>query len=166
MTAPSVVARVIDALGPLRGRRVLEVGTGTGYQAALLATLGADVVSAEVSRHCVLTARYRLRMLGVERLRVVHSSGFAPELRPGEFDQIVVNCVLSAPPAVFIEAIPGWRGVLVAPFLSADGSQRLLRLERNPEERHRLSDLGPCRFSGGFKVPAGWGGHTVLNPPL
>lgn len=153
MTAPGVVARVVDALEPVSELRVLEIGTGTGYQTALLAALGAEVVSVELSSACVRIAGERLRTLGAERVEVVHGNGFAAKFVPTEFDRIVVNGTLMLPPTYFLESLRDWSGVLVAPFFAADRSHRLIRLDRTPNKEPRMMDLGDCRLASASEVP-------------
>jgi protein-L-isoaspartate(D-aspartate) O-methyltransferase len=151
MTGPGSVARVVDALGPVCGERVLEIGTGTGYQTAVLAALGAEVVSVELSPACAVLAAERLRAMGAERTKVVHGNGF--ELTPAGFDRVVVNGALMSPAAYLVDTLRQWPGVLVASFLMADRSQRLLRWDCAPDREPRVTDLGPCRLAAISAVP-------------
>jgi protein-L-isoaspartate(D-aspartate) O-methyltransferase len=87
---PSLMAIMLAALDVRPGLRVLEIGTGTGYNAALLATLGARVTSVDVQADVAEQARTALARAGIAGVRVVHGDGYAGA--PGErFDRIIVT---------------------------------------------------------------------------
>jgi protein-L-isoaspartate(D-aspartate) O-methyltransferase len=87
---PSLMAIMLAALDVRPGLRVLEIGTGTGYNAALLARLGAEVTSVDVQADVADRARAALERAGVEGVRVVHGDGYAGA--PGErFDRVIVT---------------------------------------------------------------------------
>jgi protein-L-isoaspartate(D-aspartate) O-methyltransferase len=98
ISQPYMVARMTELLRVRPGDRVLEVGTGSGYQAAVLAVLGASVLSIERHDDLAAEARLRLERLGLDRaveIRVGDGSLGAPDAAP--FDGIVVT---AAPPAI------------------------------------------------------------------
>ena len=78
MSEPFTLARVMEALRVAPGHRVLEVGAGSGYATAILARLGAEVVSFERYRTLATEASVRLRELGFANARVIHGDGLAP----------------------------------------------------------------------------------------
>src|SRR5689334_152692 len=90
MLSPATVARVAGALPELSGARVLEIGTGSGYQTALLSMLGAEVVSLDASQGCLSEARGRLKALGTPAV-VEQSDGDAGYDGETRYDAIVVN---------------------------------------------------------------------------
>jgi protein-L-isoaspartate(D-aspartate) O-methyltransferase len=130
MTAPSVVAAMLVALGLEPGQRVLEIGTGSGYATALLARLGCRVHTIE--RHAPLAeeAGARLAVAGIiGSVDLEIGDGLAPALTGARFDRILVNGAVAAlPTAVTSLLAPGGR--LVGAILVA-GLPRLVRAERS-----------------------------------
>jgi protein-L-isoaspartate(D-aspartate) O-methyltransferase len=154
ISQPFVVAAMVDALGLGGSERVLEVGTGSGYAAAILSRLARQVVTIE--RHEVLAegARARLARLGFGNVTVLAGDGTlgAPEHAP--FDGIVVAAGgPSVPPALVAQLAPGGR--LVMPVGPTRNEQQLVRFTREGDEV-REQALGDVRF-----VPLvgaqGWG---------
>ena len=146
MTRPRTVARVLAAFPALGGARVMETGTGSGYQTALLTALGASVTSFEIAEGCCAEARRRLKALGADDVAVRDENGLVAGSDSACYDAIVVNGALSAPPVSLMRYLDGGRGVVVAPVVAADGSQRLLRLESRDGSTLRMLDLGPCLY--------------------
>ena len=151
ISQPWVVARMTEAVLeglPAHGTgdaapKVLEVGTGSGYQAAILAALGLQVFTVERIGELLRTARKRFRTLDLH-VRSKHDDGRAgwPELAP--YDAIVVTAAAPAlVDALSMQLAPG--GTLVAPVGEAQG-QSLLRLRRTADGRLEQSDLGPVVF--------------------
>jgi protein-L-isoaspartate(D-aspartate) O-methyltransferase len=110
---PSLMAIMLDALDVRPGARVLEIGAGTGYNAALLATLGATVVSVDVQEDVADRARAALGRAGVTGVRVVHGDGY--DGAPGHrFDRVMVTVgVAGLSPRWLDQLEPD--GVVVAP---------------------------------------------------
>jgi len=138
-----VVARMTEALIE-RGlpKRVLEIGTGSGYQAAVLATLGIEVFTVERIDELLRDARRRFRQLSLD-IRSRHDDGRLgwPEHAP--FDAIIVTAGGAALEAPLLEQLaPG--GTLVAPVGGAS-AQRLLRLRREGDTIEQ-DDLGAVVF--------------------
>jgi protein-L-isoaspartate(D-aspartate) O-methyltransferase len=139
---PSLIARMVDVARPTG--RVLEIGTGWGYQTAVLARLADEVVT--IDRHASLTeaARANLRRAGVEGVVTITGDGWlgAPEHAP--FDAIVVSAAASElPPALGDQLVEGGR--LVIPVRAARGDDVLLFVKRDGElVRERL--VTPARF--------------------
>ena len=143
ISQPWVVARMTAALieNGLPGR-VLEIGTGSGYQAAVLATLGLETYSVERIEELLRVARRRLRNLGLN-VRTKHDDGRAGWAEYAPFDGIIVTAGAAAlEPALFDQLPEG--GTLVAPIGAANG-QRLLRVRRIGGELVR-EDLGGVVF--------------------
>ena len=128
ISQPWVVARMTAALieHGIPGR-VLEVGTGSGYQASVLATLGLETYSVERIEELLRVARRRFRSLGLN-VRTRHDDGRAgwPEYAP--FEGIIVTAGAAALEPALFEQLPEG-GTLVAPIGAANG-QRLLRIRR------------------------------------
>lgn len=124
-------------------KRVLEVGTGSGYQAAVLGALGLEVFTVERIGDLLRTARKRFRSLGLE-LRSKHDDGRIgwPEHAP--YDAILVTAAAPALVDALIEQLaPG--GVLVAPVGGA-GAQSLVKLRRNADGSVSRTDLASVVF--------------------
>ena len=127
---PSVVAAMIEALAPAPGARVLEVGTGSGYAAALLAQLAAEVVSLERIQTLALEAAARLEAFGLANVRVAWADAlvFAPG---GErFDAVLVHALLERPATPLAELLAEGGALVAAVADPAAGGQRILRLRR------------------------------------
>jgi protein-L-isoaspartate(D-aspartate) O-methyltransferase len=127
---PSVVAAMIEALAPAPGARVLEVGTGSGYAAALLAQLAAEVVSLERIQTLALEAAARLEAFGLANVRVAWADAlvFAPD---GErFDGVLVHALLERPATPLTELLAEGGALVAAVADPAAGGQRILRLRR------------------------------------
>lgn len=152
MTKPSVVGRAVAALDVQPGDHVLEIGTGSGFQAAVLSDLAHKVVTLDRWRALVADARV---VFGTARLMRVFAhvgdggEGWAEE---GPYDRIILNGAVEAPPPALLQQLkPG--GALVAPIGGADG-QRLLRLRNDARE-----DFGPVKFAA---LDEGLGGEEPL----
>jgi protein-L-isoaspartate(D-aspartate) O-methyltransferase len=132
ISQPFVVARMSDAiLTEPMPKRVLEIGTGSGYQAAVLAALGLEVYTVERIEALLRQARRRFRHQGYSNIKTRHDDGRRgwPEFAP--YDAIVVTAASDdVSPALIEQLAPD--GVLVAP-VGPPGNQRLIRLRRTPE---------------------------------
>jgi protein-L-isoaspartate(D-aspartate) O-methyltransferase len=111
---------------------VLEVGTGSGYQAAILAALCRRLYTIERHRPLLQDAERRLLGLGISNIVTRHGDGWAgwPEQAP--FDRIVVTAAPDDVPGALVDQL-GEGGILVIPVGREKRSQRLLRLRRGPE---------------------------------
>ncbi|HVD49465.1 MAG TPA: protein-L-isoaspartate(D-aspartate) O-methyltransferase [Gaiellaceae bacterium] len=143
ISQPYMVARIAEALALRPGELVLDVGTGSGYQAAVLAELGADVVTIERIPELASTARKRLAEAGFERVEVVVGDGTLGLPGRAPFDAIAVAAAAPGLPQTLYEQLRP-RGRLVVPV----GGQRVQRLElivRSPEGPAVVHSV-PCRF--------------------
>jgi len=143
ISQPYMVARICEALAVRPGHTVLDVGTGSGYQAAVLAELGADVVTIERIPELAEQARANLAAAGYERVGAVVGDGTLgfPDRAP--YDAIAVAAAApEMPPKLYEQLRPGGR--LVVPV----GGQRAQQLEvivRSPEGPAVIHSV-PCRF--------------------
>ena len=158
ISQPYIVALMTAALELESGDRVLEVGTGSGYAAAILAEIADEVYTIE--RHKILadTARDKLRELGYENIQVLYGDGSLgwPEHAP--FDAIVVAAGGPEVPETLKRQL-AIGGRLVIPVGGSLRTQTLLRVRRISEHSYQQEDLGGVRF-----VPligaAGWEDET------
>lgn len=140
MTKPSIVGRVVTALAPQPGDKVLEIGAGSGYQAAVLAELAHKVITLERWRSLTADARARFGAARLMRVFAHVADGGDGWDDDAPYDRIVINAAVDAPPrALMAQLKPG--GVLVAPVGDAEG-QRLLRFRNEQRE-----DFGPVKFA-------------------
>ena len=142
---PSIVAAMIETLDVKPGSRVLEIGTGAGYAAALLAQLAGEVLSLERCQTLALEAAERLRAFGLNNVRVVWADGLAFDASETRFDRILVHALVEAPARQLTRALaPG--GALVAAMADeAAGEQRIVRLASDAAGQVTASAHGPAR---------------------
>ncbi len=146
ISQPYIVARMIEVMregvsGKLK--RVLEVGTGCGYQAAVLAEVADEVYSVERIRPLHELARANLRPLRIPNLRLHYGDGMAGLPQCGPFDGIILAAAgLDVPQALFDQLAIGGR--LVAPV--GAGQQRLKLIVRTQRNEWVADMLEPCHF--------------------
>ena len=131
MPEPFLVARMIEALRVEPGHRVLEIGTGSGYATAILASLGAKVDSFERFKSLALAAQTRLEQLSPDNIKVIWGDGLALPADSGPYDRILVHGVLPHAPEHFIELLTEG-AVIVA-------GQRVEDLTKIVRYAHKLS---------------------------
>ncbi len=113
ISQPYIVAYMTELAAPARGARVLEVGTGSGYQAAVLAELGAEVYSIEIIPELAERAREALRTTGYEAVRVRTGDGYAGWHEAAPFDAILVTAAPDhVPPALIAQLAEDGRLVI------------------------------------------------------
>jgi protein-L-isoaspartate(D-aspartate) O-methyltransferase len=143
ISQPYMVAIMTEALGVRAGARVLEIGTGSGYQAAILAELGTRLVTLERIPVLAERARRVLEMLGYDEVRVEVADGTLGWAEGAPYDAIVVTAGAPRIPRPLVQQLaPG--GCLVLP-MGEDDLQTLVRIRRGPAglvEEY----LGECRF--------------------
>jgi len=145
ISQPYLVAVMTDLLKPKPGDRVLEVGTGSGYQAAILAELVARVFTIEVIAPLGERARTALQALGYNNIEVQVADGYYgwPEQAP--FDAIVVTAAAShVPPPLLKQLKPGGR--MVIPVGSSFMVQQLLLVEKAADGEISTRQILPVRF--------------------
>src|ERR1700754_3748449 len=118
-----------EQLGVQKQNRVLEIGTGSGYQAAVLSKLCREVVSIERYRTLADGARKRLKKLGYDNVEVILGDGYDVPENLGTFDCIIVTAAMESIPEKLLDRLePG--GVLIAPVGPHHGIQTLVRVSR------------------------------------
>lgn len=143
ISQPWVVAKMTESLLETSPKKVLEIGTGSGYQGAVLAALGLEVFTVERIGDLLRTARKRFRSLGLH-VRSKHDDGRIGWPEEGPFDGIIVTAAAPAlVEALTAQLAPG--GTLVAPVGGASG-QSLLRLRKDADGRIEQQDLGAVVF--------------------
>lgn len=141
---PSLIARMIEAARPQPSHRVLEVGTGYGFQTALLARLVQRVVSIERFGALADAARMNLAQAGIENVHVIVGDGWEGVPEEAPFDSIVVSAAASEVPIALEEQLAEG-GRLVIPVKAAMNDEVLL-FEKQNEGLKRIALLTPARF--------------------
>jgi protein-L-isoaspartate(D-aspartate) O-methyltransferase len=151
ISQPWIVAAICEALALEGSERVLEIGTGSGYSAAVLAMLADAVITVERVEELAIAARRLLAEIGISKVEVVVGDGSAglPDRAP--YEAIAVHATAPSPPSTLIEQLaPGGR--LVIP-IATDAADMLTVFRRvdghvDPETADGLQRtvIGPCRF--------------------
>jgi protein-L-isoaspartate(D-aspartate) O-methyltransferase len=142
ISQPFVVAYMTEQLQLQPSHRVLEIGTGSGYQAAILSKLSKEVLSIERFRTLVDRARTRLEKLGCDNVEVMLGDGLDVPANLGAFDRIIVTAAMTEIPEALIQRLEA-DGILIAPVGPRNGPQTLIVVRRTDEgfERRTLVDV-------------------------
>ena len=144
ISQPYVVAYMTEQLKMESQHRVLEVGTGSGYQAAVLSHLAREVVSVERYRTLAEEARERLKALGYENVDIVVGDGFAGVPDRAPYDRIIVTAAAETIPEALLDQLADG-GIMILPLGSHDGSQHIIKLTKSVTGIRR-ENLIPVRF--------------------
>jgi protein-L-isoaspartate(D-aspartate) O-methyltransferase len=145
ISQPFIVALMTDLLAPQRHESVLEVGTGLGYQTAVLAELADHVWSVEIVEELGSHAQMRLQQLGYSTVDMRIGDGSRGWIEHAPYDKILATAAAEQPPAALLEQLkPGGR--LVLPLGPAD-AQWLTVIDKDAVGQTRTRDLIPVRFS-------------------
>jgi protein-L-isoaspartate(D-aspartate) O-methyltransferase len=145
ISQPYIVALMTELLQLQPGAKVLEVGTGSGYQAAILAEVGAQVYSIEILEPLAKTSAKLLQRLGYVNVQVKQGDGYLgwPEHAP--YDAIVVTAAAGHVPPPLVEQLkPGGR--LVIPVGDGQAQQSLLLVEKSAAGSVTTHDVAPVMF--------------------
>jgi protein-L-isoaspartate(D-aspartate) O-methyltransferase len=145
ISQPFVVAVMTDLLAPQPHEVVLEVGTGLGYQAAVLAELVRQVWSVEIIEEFAASAETRLRRLGYAHVGIRIGDGSRGWAEHAPFDKIIVTAATELMPQALIDQLkPGGRMVLP---MGPSAMQKLTVIDKDATGRVELRNLIPVRFS-------------------
>jgi protein-L-isoaspartate(D-aspartate) O-methyltransferase len=144
ISQPYVVAYMTEQLALRPHHRVLEVGTGSGYQAAILSRLAREVVSVERYRTLADTARDRLKSLGYNNVEVVVGDGFAGVPGRAPYDRIIVTAAAETLPQTLLDQLAD-DGIMILPLGSHEGSQHLIKITKS-QTGTRRENLIAVRF--------------------
>ena len=142
ISQPFVVAYMTEQLQLKPSHRVLEIGTGSGYQAAVLAHLCKSVLSVERFRTLADTARARLERLELHNVEVMLGDGFDLPANLGAFDRIIVTAAMADVAAALTDRLEP-DGILIAPVGPPNGVQTLTRIRKTADglEQKPLVDV-------------------------
>ena len=145
ISQPYFVARMTEALSLKGSEAVLEVGTGSGYQTAILAELCFRVYTIERIRSFMIRSRRLLDRLGYRNVAFKHGDGTCGWAEQGPFDGIIVTAGAPEIPSPLLEHLaPGGR--MVVPVGKDKSTQHLVKLVKGNSGRVRREELDECRF--------------------
>lgn len=144
ISQPYIVALMTQALELQGHEKVLEIGTGCGYQTAVLAGLCGKVHTIERFKSLAMGARERLKALKVKNVVMRVGDGSKGWEDAAPFDRIIVTCAAPKVPETYLAQL-AIGGKLVLPVSQTEDQQDLWRITRT-EEGFQKEDLGPCRF--------------------
>ena len=143
ISQPFVVAYMTEQLAVGPRHHVLEVGTGSGYQAAILSRLAAKVTSVERYRTLANTARVRLKALGYDNVDVIHGDGMAGSPDRAPFDRVIVTAAGESVPPALVKQL-AVDGIMVLPVGPAGGHQTLVKIVRTEDGIARTDLIAVC----------------------
>jgi protein-L-isoaspartate(D-aspartate) O-methyltransferase len=152
ISQPYIVALMTEALSIQPGEKVLEIGTGSGYQAAVLAELGAEVYSVEILPELAQQATDRLRRLGYEKVQVLNADGYFGWQQHAPYDAIIVTAAPDHLPQPLVSQLRDG-GRLIVPIGPQGAIQTLWLFVRSGDDL-QASNLGEVVF-----VPLIGSGH-------
>ncbi len=145
ISQPLIVALMTDLLEPKSGQNVLEIGTGSGYQAAVLAELGMRVYTMEIIEPLAQSAKKRLETLGYRTITTRSGDGYNGWKEEAPFDSIIVTAAEDhIPPPLLAQLKPGGR--MVIPVGHRFMTQRLVLVRKDTKGRIITRHLLPVRF--------------------
>jgi protein-L-isoaspartate(D-aspartate) O-methyltransferase len=145
ISQPYIVARMTELVEPTSADRVLEIGTGSGYQAAVLAEIVDAVYTVEIIPELGRTARARLDTLGYDNVRVRIGDGYEGWPAHAPFDAIVVTAAPEEiPPPLIDQLAPGGR--MIVPVGPTGRTQRLTLITKAEDGTVTRRALAPVRF--------------------
>lgn len=153
ISQPSLVALMTDILETGKNQRVLEIGTGSGYQAAVLSPLVKEVYSIEIVPELARSSSETFKRLGYQNIRAKHGNGYLgwPEHAP--FDRIILTAAPPELPQALVDQLaPG--GKLVAPVGRSTLEQELIVVEKSKDGKVSQRSVLPVRFVPMVQRPA------------
>lgn len=145
ISQPYIVAVMTEAIRPRPGMKVLEIGTGSGYQAAVLAEIVDSVYTIETVEELAVKSRNKLKKMGYTTIHFLVGDGFHGWEEHAPYDAIIVTAAPEVIPPRLIEQLkPG--GKMVIPVGSATSTQYLRVVEKGPRGELDIRNLLPVRF--------------------
>ena len=145
ISQPYVVAYMTEQLDVRPQHKVLEIGTGSGYQAAILSRLVQEVVSIERYRTLADAARVRLKTLGYQNVEIRTGDGLAGAPDKAPFDRIMVTAAAETVPAALVEQLAD-DGVMLLPLGPHGGVQHLVKVTKEADGALKQEQLLGVRF--------------------
>jgi len=143
ISQPFLVAYMTEQLAVRPCHHVLEIGTGSGYQTAILSRLAARVTSVERYRTLANAARIRLKALGYDSVDIIHADGTAGVPDRAPFDRIIVTAAAESVPQALVDQL-ATDGVMIMPVGAADAHQTLVKIVRTKGDVARTDLIVVC----------------------
>ncbi|MGB0840390.1 MAG: protein-L-isoaspartate(D-aspartate) O-methyltransferase [Chitinophagales bacterium] len=143
ISQPFTVAYQSALLEVQKGDKVLEIGTGSGYQACILAELGANVVSIERHKKLYLKAKVLTRAMGYANIRLIFGDGYKGAVNFSPFDKILITAAAPYVPVTLLNQLRVG-GILVVPL--GEDTQTMTRIRKKNEENYIHEQFGAFRF--------------------
>jgi protein-L-isoaspartate(D-aspartate) O-methyltransferase len=141
ISQPYVVAYMTEQLAVRGNHRVLEVGTGSGYQAAVLSRLAREVITIERYRTLADSARSRLKTLGYDNVEVLLGDGLSGDPMRAPYDRIIVTAAAETIPQALVDQLAE-DGIMILPLGRHGGPQDLVKLTKTKEGIDRETLIG------------------------
>jgi protein-L-isoaspartate(D-aspartate) O-methyltransferase len=145
ISQPYIVGYMTEIIRPRPGMKVLEVGTGSGYQAAILAAAGCEVYTVEIFETLATAASARLARLGHSRVTVRHGDGHVGWAERAPFDAVIVTAAAGYIPPALVEQLRSG-GRMIIPVGTVQGVQYLILVEKDRAGHVTTRTLIPVRF--------------------
>ncbi len=145
ISQPFIVAYMTEFLKLDPNSKVLEIGTGSGYQAAVCAEIAAEVYTIEILEELAESAKKRLKELGYRNVWVKAADGYFGWAEKGPFDAIIVTCAAGFVPPPLTQQLKS-NGIMILPLGSPYGAQRLVLITKDHEGKILSRELIPVRF--------------------
>ncbi len=129
ISQPYIVAYMTESIKPKKGMKVLEIGTGSGYQAAILAEIGCEVYSVEIIPELAEKAAIQIKSMGYTNVQIKNGDGYLGWEENSPYDAIIVTAAPESIPEHLLEQLKN-NGRLVIPVGSQFQSQQLLLVEK------------------------------------
>ena len=145
ISQPFIVAMMTELLDPKPGDKILEIGTGSGYQAAVLTEFTKDVYTIEIVQPLHQQAKARLQKFGLGADRVISGDGYFGLEKAGPFDGIIVTAAADhIPPPLIQQLKPGGR--MIIPIGPVHATQRLVVVEKDASGKVKSRSVHPVKF--------------------
>ncbi|MGM1055716.1 MAG: protein-L-isoaspartate(D-aspartate) O-methyltransferase [Bacteroidota bacterium] len=145
ISQPYMVAYMTEVIRPTAGMKILEIGTGSGYQAAVLAEIVDEVYTIEIVEELAKTAKSRLKEMGYTNIHVKEGDGYFGWEEHAPFDAIIVTAASEFIPPPLIEQLKEG-GKMVIPVGAPFTSQQLMLVEKQKDGKRKTRNLIPVRF--------------------
>ncbi|MEN8153704.1 MAG: protein-L-isoaspartate(D-aspartate) O-methyltransferase [Acidobacteriota bacterium] len=138
ISQPYMVAYMTERLGLKRGDKVLEIGTGSGYQAAILAEIGCEVISMEIIKELAVHSRLILKKEGYNNVQIIHGSGYIGYPEKAPYDAVIVTCAPKKIPGSLLKELKEG-GKMIIPV--GVWRQKLLCIEKKGGEYYTSEEM-------------------------
>lgn len=145
ISQPYMVGYMTEVIRPTAGMKVLEIGTGSGYQAAVLAEIVDEVYTIEIVEELAKTAKSRLEEMGYTNIHVKEGDGYYGWEEHAPFDAIIVTAASEFIPPPLIEQLKEG-GKMVIPVGAPFTTQQLMLVEKQKDGKRKTRNLLPVRF--------------------